>query len=129
MSVIEETKYTLEGYCSKCGDCCRFLYCVEPMSKWTFLLMKLFYPEYRRFRVIGKDENGLILSCTLIREDGLCPDYENRPDICREFPNPEKVYSGGVLYKRCSYRLIPEKSFDVFLSVEEKRQEQSSSKP
>lgn len=77
--------------------------------------MTLFDPDYRRFRIIGQDKNGLILACKLIREDGLCPDYENRPAICRDFPNPKKVCSGGQLYKRCSYRLVPEKSFTSYL--------------
>jgi len=121
MSILENIKYTLEGYCCKCGDCCRFLYSAGPMSRLMFWFIKLFHPQYRRFKVIGKDENGLILACTLIKEDGLCPDYENRPDVCSEFPNPDRVYSGGRLYKRCTYKLVPEKSFGDFLSVEEER--------
>lgn len=115
MKPLEPMKYTLKGYCCKCGDCCRFLYCVEPWSEFGFWLEKIFHPEYRRFRVIGKDKHGLILACTLVKEDGLCPDYENRPDLCRNFPNPDRVYSGGRLYKRCTYKLVPEKSFDEFL--------------
>lgn len=124
MTPFEETKYRLEGYCCKCGDCCRFLYCVDPLTEFWFRFMQFIYPKYRRFKIIGKDKCGIILACKLIKEDGLCPDYENRPDICRDYPNPEKIYAGGRLYKRCTYKLIPEKSFEDFLSGEEKRQEQ-----
>lgn len=109
--VVEDIKYTLEGYCCMCGDCCRFLYCADYMSELGFWLIKLFHPEYRRFKILGKDKNGIILACTLIREDGLCPDYKNRPDLCRDFPNPQKVYAGGKLYRRCTYSLLPEKAF------------------
>lgn len=112
MNVLEKVKYTLEGYCCKCGDCCRYILCVEPYTELGFKLMKLFNPSYRRFKIIGRDKyDNLVLACSLIREDGLCPDYENRPDICRNYPNPDKIYSGGTLYKRCTYRLVPEKSF------------------
>ena len=114
--LLEKMKYRLEGYCSKCGDCCRFLYCLDTFSEKEFEFFAFLYPKYKRFKVIGKDEkNNLILACKLIREDGLCPDYKNRPKICRDYPNPKKIYSGGKLYKRCTYRLIPEKSFENYL--------------
>ncbi|OGI00403.1 MAG: hypothetical protein A2Y25_02310 [Candidatus Melainabacteria bacterium GWF2_37_15] len=128
MTVLEEVKYRLEGYCCKCGDCCRFLYCVEPLTELGFKFMKLIYPKYRRFKIIGKDKNGIILACKLIREDGLCPDYENRPDICRDYPNPKKIYAGGRLYKRCTYKLLPGRTFEDFLLNEEEGQEQSTDK-
>lgn len=118
MTVFEKVKYRLEGECNKCGDCCHFLYCTQNMSKLEFFFIKLFQPEYRRFRIIGRDEFGPVLACKLIRPDGLCPDYEKRPAICRNFPHPEKVQAGGKLYARCSYRLIPEKNFGEYLSSE-----------
>ena len=114
--MLEKVDYRLEGYCCKCGDCCRYLLCAEPFSKADFKLVAFLFPKYRRFKIIGEDESGnLILACSLIREDGLCPDYEDRPGICRAYPNPKKVYSGGNLYKRCTYRLVPKKSFDSYL--------------
>jgi len=120
--MFESVNYRLEGECCKCGDCCRYLLCVEPFSHADYKLMGLFFPKYKRFKIIGEDEYGnIVLACSLIREDGLCPDYKNRPGICRAYPNPNKIYSGGNLYKRCTYKLIPEKSFETCLNKMMKR--------
>ena len=114
--MLEKIDYSLEGHCCMCGDCCRFIYCLEPFSRADFNLVAFFLPKYKRFKIIGEDENNnLILACSLIREDGMCPDYEKRPGICRDYPNPAKIYSGGKLYKRCTYKLIPEKTFESYL--------------
>jgi Fe-S-cluster containining protein len=114
--VLEKAKYRLEGECCKCGDCCRYIICADPFSEKDLKIMQFFFPKYRRFKAIGVDEYGnIILACSLIGEDGLCPDYENRPQLCRAYPNPKKIYSGGNLYKRCTYKLLPEKPFESYL--------------
>jgi hypothetical protein len=117
--VFEKVNYTLEGECSKCGDCCRFMYSLYTYSEEEFKFLTIFYPKYKRFRIIGKEENGnLVLACKLIREDGLCPDYKNRLKMCRDYPNPKKIHSGGKLYKRCTYRLKPHKTFSNYMDIE-----------
>ena len=114
--VLEKIKYNLEGECSRCGDCCRFMYSLDTYTEEEFELFTKIYPEYKRFKVIGKDENGhLILACKLIDEYNLCPDYKNRLAMCKDYPNPDKIRSGGRLYSRCTYRLVPEKSFENYL--------------
>lgn len=117
--VIEKVKYGIEGECCQCGDCCRFMYSLDTYTEEEFNFLTNFYPKYKRFKVIGKDEYGnLILACKLIGESNLCPDYENRLEMCKDYPNPKRIRAGGRLYKRCTYRLIPEKEFDSFLSPE-----------
>ena len=115
--ILEEVKYDIEGKCSQCGDCCRFMYSLDTYTEDEFKFLTNFYPKYKRFKVIGKDTDGnLILACKLIDEYNLCPDYENRLEMCRDYPNPKKIRAGGKLYKRCTYKLIPEKAFEDFLS-------------
>jgi Fe-S-cluster containining protein len=114
--VLEKAKYRLEGECCKCGDCCRYIICAEPFSIEDFKLTAFFFPKYKRFKIIGEDDQGnIILACSLIGEDGLCPDYKDRPLLCRAYPNPKKIYSGGKLYKRCTYRLLPKKPFESYI--------------
>jgi Fe-S-cluster containining protein len=115
--VLEKIKYGIEGECCKCGDCCRFMYSLDTYTEKEFKFLTHFYPKYKRFKVIGKDEHGnLILACRLIDEFNLCPDYENRPEMCRDYPNLKRMMAGGRLYERCTYRLTPEKEFKNYLS-------------
>ena len=115
--VLEKVKYGIEGECCRCGDCCRFMYSLDAYTEEEFKFLTNFYPKYKRFKIIGKDENGnLILACKFIDEYNLCPDYENRLEMCKDYPNPAKIKAGGRLYKRCTYKLIPEREFESFLS-------------
>ena len=58
------------------------------------------YPEY--FELLknkAEDEKVYFYHCPKVTEDNRCPDYENRPQICRDFPdNPI-----GFLPKICGY--------------------------
>ncbi len=79
-----------------------------------FKLMALFFPKYKRFKITGKDAFGnLILRCSLIKENNLCPDYEDRPGMCRNYP--EKTYAGGSLHENCTFKPVSEKNFSSYL--------------
>lgn len=58
------------------------------------------YPEY--FELLSAKAQGekvYFYHCPKVTEDNKCPDYENRPQICRDFPdNPI-----GLLPKTCGY--------------------------
>ncbi len=46
------------------------------------------YPDYvKLLREHFDDKNLYFYYCPKLGADGLCTDYENRPDICRDFPN------------------------------------------
>lgn len=58
------------------------------------------YPEY--FELLyakAQGEKVYFYHCPKVKEDNRCPDYENRPQICRDFPdNPL-----GLLPKNCGF--------------------------
>ncbi len=106
--------------CNKCGDCCRFAvsefsyeqlkqkafrgdkYSAEFVSVFvpyeTEEAAKKANPEY--FEALGDlvDDKTYYYYCPKVDGD-LCSDYENRPNICKDFPhNPLKL-----LPSRCSY--------------------------
>lgn len=58
------------------------------------------YPEYfELLKTRAQDEKVYFYHCPKVTEDNRCPDYENRPQICRDFPdNPI-----GFLPKTCGY--------------------------
>lgn len=61
---------------------------------------KKIYPEYfEMLSAQGECEQTYFYHCPKVSSDNRCPDYENRPQICRDFPdNPL-----GLLPKNCGY--------------------------
>ena len=61
-----------------------------------------FYPEF--FDLLESkyknDDKIYFYHCPKLSEDNLCTDYENRPEICRNFPNNPLV----IFPKDCGYR-------------------------
>ena len=108
-------------YCNRCGDCCRLAvseYSYEQLKQRAsrgdkfsqdFVSVfvpyenedkaKLANPEY--FELLGnlvEDEKTYYYYCPKLNGND-CSDYENRPDICKDFPhNPLKL-----LPSRCSF--------------------------
>lgn len=97
--------------CNKTGTCCKFA-CSEfsyeelkqkALNKDRFAMQfvsvfqpyedqakaKLIYPEYVSMleKKLGPDEKVYFYFCPHLDKDSLCTQYENRPDICRDFPN------------------------------------------
>lgn len=71
--------------CSKCGECCTVIDFVAGKE--------VSYDEARFYELHGirlHTEGGQLLlevplRCSLLGEDNLCKDYENRPKICRNY--------------------------------------------
>ena len=58
------------------------------------------YPEYIKMLEENKEDNVYFYHCPKLTEDKRCSDYENRPQICRDFPdNPL-----SILRKSCGYK-------------------------
>lgn len=121
MKILE---YKTNFNCAKCASCCK-LACSEfsydelkqkaqTGDDFAQQFISVFvpyedeneakdvYPEY--FDLLKNkvhDENVYFYHCKKVSENNTCPDYENRPQICREFPdNPIEF-----LPKSCGYSL------------------------
>ena len=108
--------------CSGCATCCR-LACsefspdelkqkAENGDKFAQQFTSIFipyesideaekiYPEYIKLLREKVDEKVYFYHCPKLTEDNRCSDYENRPQICRDFPdNPL-----AILPDKCGYR-------------------------
>lgn len=97
--------------CSKCALCCKFAcseFSPEELKqksqcgdKFATQFLSVFvpyespeearkiYPEYVDLlkTKYGNVEDVYFYHCPKLSSDNLCTDYENRPDICRDFPN------------------------------------------
>lgn len=64
------------------------------------------YPEYFELLAEKNIEGVYYYHCPKVTKDNKCSDYENRPEICKNFPdNPIEF-----LPKKCAYKLWQEKS-------------------
>ncbi len=116
------------GSCRGCGACCRSI-CLEGASGWlrsqeAFLKIVVKYPEYKRFEIIGKDQQGLLFfSCNWCTPQGTCLDYDHRLPLCRNFPESSLVFSGGSLPDNCGYSFVEVVPFAKILrrEIQQKR--------
>ncbi len=73
-----------------------------------FEKLKLLHVFYTYLTVVGKDETGLVFSCSnLDEETHLCKIHKNRPGICRRYPQEELFKMGGALSDDCGYCMVP----------------------
>ncbi len=104
------------GHCNCCGACCRQL-SLHGADGWMrreeeFAALLRRSPEYRRFRLLGRDDEGFLLfDCTWCGDDGLCRDYDNRLPLCRSFPEKNLRFCGGSLPAGCGFRFSEVRPF------------------
>lgn len=113
------------GSCLSCGRCCRKIN-LEGRGGWLrsnddFLAVLKDYPEYERFTLTGRDQQGFLqFSCTWLTEDGLCRDHENRLPLCESFPDKNLYFCGGALPDKCGFSIREVRPFSKYLEEEVK---------
>ena len=128
-------KYRKSYACSGCGTCCRFAVSefspdeLEQKAKngdnYAKQFLSVFipynnltearkiFPEYLVLLEAGTEQGYYFYHCPKVTQDNRCPDYENRPQICRDFPdNPV-----GFLPLLCGYNSWKLQSEDICLKL------------
>ncbi len=113
--------YRKEFSCSGCGTCCKLAcseFSVEKLKlkekngdSFAKQFLSVFvpynskedarkvYPEYIKLLEDNKEDEVYFYHCPKLLDCNKCSDYENRPQICRDFPdNPL-----SILPKSCGY--------------------------
>ncbi len=66
------------------------------------------YPEYIAMLDETKEDKVYFYHCPKLTEDNRCSDYENRPQICRDFPdNPLSILPESCGYKKWKDEVEP----------------------
>lgn len=133
---ISKIKQCRQDYsCIGCGACCK-LAC----SEFSFEELKLkaqkgdgfagqftqtfipyesvedakkVYPQYIKLLEEENETGYYFYHCLKVTEDNRCPDYENRPQICRDFPDNPLAFLPPV----CGYKDWKIKSEPVSLTL------------
>lgn len=104
--------YYRTGKCKCCGECCKHIYVKHGKNvikdEKTFKRLQLLHSFYGHLDIIGKDDTGLIFSCTMLDPaTNKCKIHKTRPGICRRYPQEELFMMGGSLSNDCGYKLEP----------------------
>ncbi len=113
-------KLEVVGHCKQCGDCCRSLMLIDSRgivrSRRYFRKLQQRDQFYRNLEIVGTDQNSvLVFNCKLVGEDGRCTKYDERPAICRNFPDLWMFRFGGELDSTCGYSLQTKVDFKKVL--------------
>lgn len=123
----------ISGSCTGCGMCCKRLN-LEGSTGWLRSEKEFYdvvreYPEFERFEIIEKDEQGfLVFTCSWCTKDGLCENYEDRLALCKNFPEKSLVFSGGKLPEGCGYSFKQVVPFEKVLATEKKKLDNDNEK-
>lgn len=127
--------YRLSSRCVGCGVCCKFAVSefsyddlklkAEDGDKFAAQFISIFvpyensdelehiYPEYVKLLKDNEGSGYYFYHCPKVTEDNRCPDYESRPQICRDFPDNPIAF----LPKTCGYKDWKLKSESVSLKL------------
>ncbi len=132
--LLERDKYK----CMGCGSCCRFAvsefsqeelqFKAQQGDKIAIEFVNTFvpynsidearkvFPEYIELLEKEGCSDFYIYHCPKVTDDNRCPDYENRPKICRDFPDNPVAF----LPLKCSFAewKLKSKSVSLKLSAE-----------
>ncbi|WP_425387490.1 YkgJ family cysteine cluster protein [Desulfovibrio inopinatus] len=106
----------IRGGCLQCGGCCRYITLMYEgkmiRSRWQFDRICKKDPVFRRF-VVAENAfmKNLVFRCNLLSEEGTCLDYENRPQLCKDYPTRHMVYYGGAPSAHCGFYIAETTSF------------------
>lgn len=75
--------------------------------------VKKIYPEYVEMLEEREKTGYYFYHCPKVTENNMCPDYENRPEICRDFPDNPLAF----LPVKCGYKEWKIKSEDLSLKL------------
>lgn len=117
------------GSCHCCGSCCRKINLEGPRGwlrhKKDFFEVLHDNPQYKRFGITGKDEQGFLqFACNWLDEDGLCKDHTQSLALCKNFPDKSLHFCGGTLPSGCGYMIQEVRPFKRYLEESEKNQEE-----
>lgn len=98
----------VRGFCTQCGACCQG-FCLNINCAWLLSRRRLQrelqkHPLYDRFEVDGKNARGNFeFNCSYLTEEGTCKDHENRPSLCKGYPERDLYFMNATLPEDCSY--------------------------
>lgn len=114
--LILETFYIV-GKCQKSGYCCRGISIKDSQhfisDKDYFQKFCARFPSFHRFFPVQFKNGRLLFNCRCLSLDNYCLDYDNRPNICRQYPFASFI-EVGFIRKGCGFSVAMKKNVPKF---------------
>lgn len=126
LAMIGGRSVYISGSCHCCGKCCRKIN-LRYENKWIsnkhqFNQLVKRHPDYSRFEIVDKDDQGFLqFSCSWLEDNGSCKDYTKRLDVCKKYPSKTLYLGGGNVIDGCGYTLCLAKPFTAHLKEQIKK--------
>lgn len=119
-SIVLQREVEIIGQCRLCGNCCHGILLKDGASilrsKRQYERLCEVSPKHRWFDIIGKDDFGnLEFACSRRGDDGLCTCYEDRLQLCKDYPTKSLYYQGGWIGGDCGFSFKAVTFRDVFM--------------
>ena len=116
---LEGKYYIRSGECTMCGKCCTGINLVHAnktvQTIEEFNQLQTMWDDYKHFKPIGADDDGVIFECIHLQEDNSCGIYDDRPLFCRKYPSETSLLLGGKIPADCGYIFELKKTFGEVL--------------
>lgn len=119
-SLLKLELYFIDGTCKHTGYCCSHMILsyegqdIRHLTSFSLLCQKL--PTLSRFVPVLFNEQSSLISyfkCSCLGENNLCLDYENRPELCKNYPFTTFLNS-GYIRNGCGYLVRRKEGFPSF---------------
>ena len=109
LNLIKLKVFTIAGQCKHSGYCCNSILIsdqgieITNIKNWTDFITK--NPTFSRFRPSLFNGNIQSFNCDCLQYDFKCSDYDNRPQMCRDYPK-SYFLSYGKTYAGCGFQPV-----------------------
>ena len=99
---------SIAGECRSSGGCCRSIQLfnqevpINTIKDWSNFLNQ--FPSYNHFKPALFNGQIQSFDCVNLSKNNRCLDYENRPDLCRNYPH-SFLLSHGRTHSGCGYNV------------------------
>jgi uncharacterized protein len=113
------------GSCNRCGACCSDVVLSIDGKKITKAEdFNRLMAEDKRYSIFSlkmiNPEGVYIFFCTKLDEHNRCTIYQDRPEICVDYPSPDLLKCGTDVIEGCGFYLVPPVDFRKLLDTEMK---------
>lgn len=112
--LVLKPQWERTGHCLQCGTCCKLIgiEVEDRLAKWSPArgLIIWWVKTFNGFTYHSwdREHETLLFTCTYFK-NGRCSDYENRSQMCKDYPPIRHYFKEPIFFPTCGYSAIKKK--------------------